>query len=193
VTNLPDGYYLLETIVDPDNAIVEADETNNRASVLIHIQAAGTPSQQVEIVEPTPSGHGAGHGLGGGSGGAGGNGGSVSPPSTFGPFGSDFNSPFDVSGVDLGRVTQGLTVTDDVISFSDRVGGEGRFVSPERHDRPNREALLVSRDQLDGGVATAVSVSLRREDGWRPDFAWEHPDWFFGLVDDSGFTGRAPT
>jgi hypothetical protein len=54
VSGLPDGYYILETTVDPDNSLVEADETNNCGSVLIRLTNVGTPSQHAEIIGNGP-------------------------------------------------------------------------------------------------------------------------------------------
>lgn len=38
VSDLEDGYYVLETVADPDNTILEADEANNCAAVLIRLR-----------------------------------------------------------------------------------------------------------------------------------------------------------
>ena len=48
------GYYILETIVDPDNALVEKDETNNCGSVLIRLTEVGTAPQHAEIIRTGP-------------------------------------------------------------------------------------------------------------------------------------------
>ena len=50
VSGVPDGYYLLETVADPDNGIVEADETNNCASVLIQLSNIGTDSPTARLI-----------------------------------------------------------------------------------------------------------------------------------------------
>jgi hypothetical protein len=39
VTGVPDGVYILETIADPDDTILEADETNNCSSVYVRLSA----------------------------------------------------------------------------------------------------------------------------------------------------------
>ena len=54
VSGLPDGYYILETTVDPDNALVEKDETNNCGSVLIRLTDVGTATQHAEIIRTGP-------------------------------------------------------------------------------------------------------------------------------------------
>ena len=54
VTGVPDGYYILETTVDPDNALVEKDETNNCGSVLIRLTNVGTAMQHAEIIRTGP-------------------------------------------------------------------------------------------------------------------------------------------
>src|SRR5262249_8244819 len=38
ITNVPDGNYWLEVVVDPDNHIIESDETNNVARIQISLQ-----------------------------------------------------------------------------------------------------------------------------------------------------------
>jgi len=50
VSGVPDGFYILETIADPDNRMLEANENNNRGSVLIRLWNTGTASPQAEIV-----------------------------------------------------------------------------------------------------------------------------------------------
>ena len=57
VTGVPDGYYLLETTVDPDNSLLEADETNNCGSVLIRLSNMGTSSRTAELIGNGPSCH----------------------------------------------------------------------------------------------------------------------------------------
>ena len=51
VTGVPDGYYILETIADPDNTLLEADETNNCAAVLIRLSDMGTPAPHAQLLE----------------------------------------------------------------------------------------------------------------------------------------------
>lgn len=54
VTGLSDGFYLLETIVDPDDAILEANESNNCASVLIQLSGMETDSPSAELLGKGP-------------------------------------------------------------------------------------------------------------------------------------------
>ena len=54
VTGVPDGYYVLETIADPDDKIVEGDESNNCGTVLIKLTHMGTPRRTADIVGPGP-------------------------------------------------------------------------------------------------------------------------------------------
>jgi Lysyl oxidase len=57
VTGVPDGYYLLETTVDPDNSLLESDETNNCGSVLIRLSQMGTSSPRAELIRNGPPCH----------------------------------------------------------------------------------------------------------------------------------------
>jgi hypothetical protein len=50
VSGVPDGYYILETIADPDNRMLEASENNNRGAVLIRLWDTGTSAPQAEII-----------------------------------------------------------------------------------------------------------------------------------------------
>lgn len=52
---MTDGVYILETLVDPDNAILEADETNNCGSVYIRLTGMGTSARKAELLGPGPS------------------------------------------------------------------------------------------------------------------------------------------
>jgi hypothetical protein len=52
VTGVPDGYYLLETIANPDNLLLESNYTNNSGSVLIRLRHMGTPLQSAELLGP---------------------------------------------------------------------------------------------------------------------------------------------
>ncbi|MGH2658619.1 MAG: lysyl oxidase family protein [Actinomycetota bacterium] len=54
VTGLTDGLYLLETIVDPDETILEANESNNCGSVLIQLSGMGTDSPSAELLGKGP-------------------------------------------------------------------------------------------------------------------------------------------
>jgi hypothetical protein len=55
VTGVHDGYYILETIADPDNTLLEADETNNCAAVLIQLSDMGTASPHAQLLGPQPA------------------------------------------------------------------------------------------------------------------------------------------
>jgi lysyl oxidase len=52
VSNVPDGYYVMEFCADPDNAIEELDETNNCTYTHIHVEQVGTPQQRVINLGP---------------------------------------------------------------------------------------------------------------------------------------------
>jgi hypothetical protein len=54
VTGVPDGDYLLETIADPDNQTVEANDENNCIAVYIRLAGVGTPGASAEIVGAGP-------------------------------------------------------------------------------------------------------------------------------------------
>ena len=54
VTGLPDGVYLLETIADPDNTILEADESNNCSSAYVRLSNIDS-SPTAELLGPGPS------------------------------------------------------------------------------------------------------------------------------------------
>jgi hypothetical protein len=57
VTGVPDGDYVLETIFDPDDKILESDDVNDRnncGSVLIRLSNMGTPQRHAEIIGPGP-------------------------------------------------------------------------------------------------------------------------------------------
>jgi Lysyl oxidase len=58
VTGVPDGDYVLETIVDPDDKILESDDDNDKnncGSVLIRLSHMGTPQRHAEITGPGPA------------------------------------------------------------------------------------------------------------------------------------------
>lgn len=57
VTGVPNGYYLLETTVDPDDSLLEADETNNCGSVLIRLSHMGTATPRAELLRNGPPCH----------------------------------------------------------------------------------------------------------------------------------------
>jgi lysyl oxidase len=54
VSGVPDGYYILETIADPDNTLLEADETNNCGGVVIRLSNMATSSRSVELIGNGP-------------------------------------------------------------------------------------------------------------------------------------------
>jgi hypothetical protein len=54
VAGVPSGDYVLETIADPDNKLLEPDETNNCGSVLVRLSNMGTPDHHGEIIGPGP-------------------------------------------------------------------------------------------------------------------------------------------
>ena len=54
VSGVGDGYYILETIADPDNTLLEADEANNCAAVLIRLSNMSTPAPHAELLGPQP-------------------------------------------------------------------------------------------------------------------------------------------
>jgi hypothetical protein len=54
VAGLPDGDYVLETIADPDNKLVESDETNNCGTVLVRLTNVATPQRHAEIIGSGP-------------------------------------------------------------------------------------------------------------------------------------------
>ena len=55
VTGVPDGDYILETVVDPDHKVIEANESNNCGSVRVHLSRMGTPGQSAQLLGPGPS------------------------------------------------------------------------------------------------------------------------------------------
>src|ERR1700752_3657803 len=54
ITNIQNGQYWLEMIVDPDGHIVEVDETNNVARILINLDRSGAPTD-ADTFEPNDS------------------------------------------------------------------------------------------------------------------------------------------
>lgn len=54
VTGVPDGDYILDTVVDPDNTLVEADETNNCGGVRIRLSGMGSGSPTAELLGDAP-------------------------------------------------------------------------------------------------------------------------------------------
>ena len=48
ISGVPDGYYLLETIADPENTVIEDDESNN--STLVHIQICGERAERADAI-----------------------------------------------------------------------------------------------------------------------------------------------
>ena len=55
VTGVPNGYYILETTVDPDNSLVEADETNNCGAVLIRLRHMNSSAPTAKIIRSLAS------------------------------------------------------------------------------------------------------------------------------------------
>lgn len=55
VSGLSDGTYVLETIADPDGGILEADESNNCASVVVRIRGVDAGAPSAELVGPGPA------------------------------------------------------------------------------------------------------------------------------------------
>jgi hypothetical protein len=53
VSGVPDGTYLLETIADPDNTILEADESNNCGSIYVRLSNVDS-SPTAELLGPGP-------------------------------------------------------------------------------------------------------------------------------------------
>jgi Lysyl oxidase len=53
VTGVPDGVYILETIADPDNTILEANESNNCGSSYVRLSNVAT-SPTAELLGPGP-------------------------------------------------------------------------------------------------------------------------------------------
>ena len=52
VTGVPDGVYLLQTVVDPDGALVEANESNNCGGVYIRLSNMGSAVPQATLIGP---------------------------------------------------------------------------------------------------------------------------------------------
>ena len=55
VFGLPDGLYLLETVADPDDTLVESDETNNCGAVYVRLSGMATGSPTATLVGPGPA------------------------------------------------------------------------------------------------------------------------------------------
>ncbi|HEY6547716.1 MAG TPA: lysyl oxidase family protein [Vicinamibacteria bacterium] len=55
VTGVPDGVYILETLVDPDGLIKEADESNNCGSVYVRLKDVDEASRSAELLGPGPA------------------------------------------------------------------------------------------------------------------------------------------
>lgn len=54
VSGLGDGTYVLDTIADPENAIVESDETNNCRAVLVRLTGMTSAAPTAEVLGPGP-------------------------------------------------------------------------------------------------------------------------------------------
>ncbi|MGQ0641488.1 MAG: lysyl oxidase family protein [Gemmatimonadaceae bacterium] len=50
VSGLPDGLYLLETLVDPDDTILEADESNNCGAVFVRLSQMATATPRATLL-----------------------------------------------------------------------------------------------------------------------------------------------
>jgi Lysyl oxidase len=55
VTGVPNGDYILETIVDPDNKVTESDESNNCGSVRVRLSHMGTPQRTAQLMGAGPA------------------------------------------------------------------------------------------------------------------------------------------
>jgi hypothetical protein len=54
VSGVADGTYVLETIADPDNELVEPDESNNCGTVLVRLTHMSSPPRHAEIIGAGP-------------------------------------------------------------------------------------------------------------------------------------------
>lgn len=54
VTGVPDGFYILDTIADPDHGIIEANEFNNCGAVLIRLSQMGSDTPKADLISPLP-------------------------------------------------------------------------------------------------------------------------------------------
>ena len=54
VSGVPDGNYILETVMDPDNHLIESDDSNNCGSLIVEISGVGTAQARAQIVGPGP-------------------------------------------------------------------------------------------------------------------------------------------
>jgi subtilase family serine protease len=52
---VPDGVYILETVVDPDGTIIESNESNNCASVYVRLTNVDSPSRTAQLLGPGPA------------------------------------------------------------------------------------------------------------------------------------------
>jgi hypothetical protein len=52
MSGLPDGFYLLETLVDPDDTILEADESNHCGAVYVRLSDMTTATPRAVLVGP---------------------------------------------------------------------------------------------------------------------------------------------
>ncbi|HEY3253658.1 MAG TPA: lysyl oxidase family protein [Polyangiaceae bacterium] len=55
VSGVPDGLYILETQIDPDNEIIETDERNNCGSMRVRLSHMGTPQHKAELLGQGPA------------------------------------------------------------------------------------------------------------------------------------------
>jgi hypothetical protein len=54
VDGVPDGVYILQSTADPDNKLVESDETNNCGTVLVRLTNVANSARHAEIIGPGP-------------------------------------------------------------------------------------------------------------------------------------------
>jgi len=54
VSGLADGTYVLDTIADPDNAILESDESNNCGAILVRLFGMGSAAPSAEVLGHGP-------------------------------------------------------------------------------------------------------------------------------------------
>jgi hypothetical protein len=55
VSGIADGVYLLETVADPDDTLIEADETNNCGGIYVRLSDLSSGAPRAEILGPGPS------------------------------------------------------------------------------------------------------------------------------------------
>jgi len=55
VTGVPDGTYILETIADPDNGLLEANDANNCGAIYLSLSGMGSKTPSAAILGPGPA------------------------------------------------------------------------------------------------------------------------------------------